>query len=179
MRPYYIHVGMKLSDMRSICINFRVWPLEFLTRRLEAQNVTRFRITALSGAMATSRQIRRWIFVSRSRTVIRVFLSCLVCSFTLVYFVTFSDNFENGSNWENKNFILSHQVKQRNLKSATFLAQIRNDQSYQLKPNDSRSPLYVNKKFRDLCPFISPLLGKQRIISIVYPLNELTYQLHW
>lgn len=115
--------------------------------------------------MATSRQIRRWIFVSRSRTVARAFLSCLVCSFTLVYFATFSDNFENGSNWENKNLIISHQVKQRNLKSARFLAPIKNEKSYQLNPNDSpSSSIYVKKKFRELCPFVSPLLGKQRIV---------------
>jgi hypothetical protein len=178
MRPYYSrwyeiirheqHLH-KFQGMTTWIFNTSSWSSECYG----------FSITALSGAMATSRQIRRWIFVSRSRTGIRVFLSCLVCSFTLVYFVTFSDNFENGSNWENKNLILSHQVKQRNLKSATFLAQISNDQSYQLKPNDSRSPLYVNKKFRDLCPFVSPLLGKRRIISIVHPLNELTYQLRW
>ena len=130
--------------------------------------------------MATSRQqTRRWsygIHVQRSRNLVRAYVSCSACLFIFVYFVTSSYNFENDSTskWEDGDSINSHRVNQRKLKSERFLSGIRNEanndtKSYNpSKPNDKRSALnFKMKKSKDfLCPSVSPLLGKHRILSI-------------
>lgn len=130
--------------------------------------------------MATSRQqTRRWSFgihVQRSRNLVRAYVSCSACLFIFVYFVTLSYNFENDSNskWEDGDSINSHRVSQRKLKSERFPAGIRNETNnntksyYPSKPNDKRSPLnFKMKKSKEfLCPLVSPLLGKHRILSI-------------
>lgn len=122
--------------------------------------------------MASSRQTRRWGFVIRSQTVVRTWVSCSAFLFIIIYFAIFSYDIENSSTykWESGDSIISQRVNQRNLKSEKFLSRrIRNeanDKRYPLKPNDNRSPLYIKKKFKELCPLVSPLLGKHPIISI-------------